>query len=199
MMITDPALALPFRRDLVRAMFRDAQFHVEASSKQGGRRIATHEFPKRESPYAEDMGRHAFRFTVRAYCITYPFNFQPPLLMHDYRLARDLLQARLDDGTPGALTLPTLTPTGAGTASMMPMPITVVCEHYTLSEEEVKGGYCTFDIGFVEFGVPPNNPVQSTRIAAIATAQQLIATSVTKTRLPPHLIPGRPPGTQFVR
>ena len=32
-------------------------FYVEIASKSGGRRTAFHQFPKRDTPYAEDMGR----------------------------------------------------------------------------------------------------------------------------------------------
>jgi hypothetical protein len=189
MKITDPALALPFRRDLVPASFRDAQFHIETSSKQGGRRIALHEFPKKELPYAEDMGRHAFRFVVRAYCITYPFNFSQPLLWHDYRVARDLLQSRLDDGIPGQLTIPTLKPTGVGSATQMPMPIYATCERYGMTEEDRAGGFVVFDIAFVEIGVPPNRPVPNNRINTISQATAVVTTVINRTIAPGLVIP----------
>src|SRR5262249_60636117 len=62
----------PWRDALKPASFRGAYFHVEAGSKDNGRRIVMHEDPKKEICYAEDMGRRAKSFTVRAYCIQFP-------------------------------------------------------------------------------------------------------------------------------
>ncbi|MCA1457709.1 DNA circularization N-terminal domain-containing protein [Bradyrhizobium sp. BRP22] len=52
------------------------------------RRIVEHEFPKKELPYAEDMGRSAREFTVRGYCNVYPYDSEIVLFRRDYRLAR---------------------------------------------------------------------------------------------------------------
>jgi hypothetical protein len=102
----------PWRDALLPAMFDGCMFHVEAGSQAGGRRIALHQFPKRDAPYAEDMGRRATEFTVRGYCIQFMFNAgpadipYPSLYMQDYRLSRDALQQRLDAGGDGILQLP---------------------------------------------------------------------------------------------
>jgi prophage DNA circulation protein len=44
------------------ASFRGVIFHVETGGKSSGRRTVTHEYPKRDDPYAEDMGRVARHF-----------------------------------------------------------------------------------------------------------------------------------------
>jgi prophage DNA circulation protein len=132
-----------WRDEMLPAHFDGNLFHVEAGSREGGRRIVTHQFPKKETPYSEDMGRNATEFTVRGYCITYPFDTDVPLYSRDYRVARDALQARLDMGGAGQLQLPTLA------------PMLVVCTRYRLSEEQKTGGYCEFDMQFVEWGAPP--------------------------------------------
>jgi prophage DNA circulation protein len=164
---------------LTGGQFRDAWFHVESVSRQSGRRIALHEFPKKESPYAEDMGRRAMRFAVRAYIVTYPMNVTQDvsgLLQKDYRLARDRLQNRLDDGKPGPLTIP-----GYRALDAMPRPITVKCEQYSMVEEERLGGFCRFDIMFVEFGISPNKAVAATQNAALAASTATINAAVQNT------------------
>jgi len=133
----------PWRDDLQPASFRGAFFHVESMSRTNGRRIVEHEFPKKELPYAEDMGRRAKSFSVRAYCITYPTNLASPLYNVDYRVARDFLIQALEAIGPATLQLPTLPPEN------------VVVMQYRLAEEERFGGYCVFDIEFYEYGLPP--------------------------------------------
>jgi prophage DNA circulation protein len=150
----------PWRDALLPANFDGCFFHVEAGSKENGRRIVVHEFPKKDTPYAEDMGKRAIEFSVRAYCIQYPLDAASGdpvpgderfLYMRDYRIARNLLRDRLEREGSGTLQLPSLP------------PMRVVCPRYRLSEEERLGGYCVFDIQFVEFGAPPAGPQISTR------------------------------------
>ena len=154
----------PWRHLLMQAKFRDAPFFVESSAKSSGRRIVQHEFPKKNDPYAEDMGRRAFKVSVRAYVVQYPSNsnqgvqgipgYNPgyPLFQRDYRLARDRLEARLLDGQYGLLQLPV---PPSSEASQNWQAFTVACDSYQLHEEERYGGYATFDINFVEAGQLP--------------------------------------------
>nr|WP_249792674.1 DNA circularization N-terminal domain-containing protein [Bradyrhizobium sp. BRP22] len=125
------------------ASFNDARFHCEVNSRESGRRIVEHEFPKKELPYAEDMGRSAREFTVRGYCIVYPYDSEIVLFRRDYRLARNLLIAALEKEGPGVLQLPTQPPQ------------MVVCSRYRLTEEERMGGFCMFDMTFLEYGIDP--------------------------------------------
>jgi len=141
----------PWRDQLAPASFKGAMFHVEAGSRESGRRIVVHEFPKRERPYAEDMGRKAIEFSVRGYCISYPYNSGVRLYMRDYRLARDDLIAALETEGAGMLQLPYHVTKSAP-------PLMVVCPRYRMTEEEKLGGYCVFDMQFVEFGVAPGVP-----------------------------------------
>ena len=161
----------PWRDALLPAMFDGVGFHVEAGSQAGGRRIALHQFPKREFPYAEDMGRRATEFVVRGYCIQFMFDAGPAdspnasLYMRDYRLSRDALQQRLDAGGDGVLQLPNSARGGPGP----PLTISVVCTQYRMTEEQRFGGYCVFDMTFVEFGKPASVPTAAT---AAQLAQQ---------------------------
>ena len=135
-----------WRDQLLPASFREALFHVEIGAKESGRRIVVHEFPKKDSPYAEDMGRRARMFTVRGYCIVFPTDTEIELYRRDYRDARNRLIEALEQPDPGVLQLPTIEP----------MMVTV--PQYRWSEEERAGGFCTFDMTFAEFGYPPSAP-----------------------------------------
>ena len=70
--ILELASGMAWRSRLMPAKFRGARFHVDTGVRESGRRIVPHEFPKRDVPYAEDMGRRAREFTVRGYIIVYP-------------------------------------------------------------------------------------------------------------------------------
>jgi prophage DNA circulation protein len=142
-------LGLPgtaWRDELLPARFRNALFHVETGSKENGRRIVVHQFPKKDVPYSEDMGREAKAFSVRGYCICFPYDTDVPLYMRDYRVARDILIEELEKMGPGVLQLPTFKKT----------PLYVVCSRYRVTEEERFGGFCIFDMQFVEFGFAPS-------------------------------------------
>jgi prophage DNA circulation protein len=158
-----------WRAALMTASFRGALFHVETSSVENGRRIVVHEFPKKDIPYPEDMGRRARQFTVRGYCITYPVDTSVPLYSTDYRTARDLLISQLETGGPGMLQLPTIV-----------SPFMVVCQQYRMTEEERLGGYCVFDMSFVEYGVPDQTqPSANGQLIAQSTAiQQMVLTAL---------------------
>lgn len=77
------------------AKFRNASFYIEASDGDLGRRIALHEYPGRDLPYAEDMGRKSREINLKAY-----------VLGADYMDARDALIAALETAGPGTLMHP---------------------------------------------------------------------------------------------
>jgi prophage DNA circulation protein len=141
----------PWRDALMPADFDGNPFHVESNAIQNGRRIVLHQFPKKDLPYAEDMGRQAFTFTVIGYCIQFPMDLQAPLYLRDYRIARDQLAARLSIGGPGLLQLPTAT-------EALP-PMYVVCTRHEVREERERGGMCVFTMNFTEVGLPPFAPM----------------------------------------
>jgi prophage DNA circulation protein len=154
-------LPSPWRDYLVPASFRGAVFHCEQHALESGLRMIEHEFPKRDLPFAENMGHRATNWSVRGYCITYPMDVSiNNLYRRDYRLARDELVRQLDSGTPGLLQVQTL-------PSMM-----VWCERYRLTEEEKLGGYCVFDMTFIEAGTEPF-ALDSTRTALINMSTDL--------------------------
>jgi prophage DNA circulation protein len=132
-----------WRQRLVPASFRGARFHCESNSRDCGRRIVQHEFPKKEYPYAEDMGRRSKTFDLRGYCIVFPHDTGDNLFQRDYRQPRDRLRRALDAEGPALLQLPTQAPE------------MVVCVRYRLTEEQRFGGYCVFDMSFQEAGLDP--------------------------------------------
>jgi prophage DNA circulation protein len=132
--------APPYKARLRPASFRGAQFHIEAGGKTSGRRTVLHEYPKRDDPYAEDMGRRARRWTLQAYVIggnAQAFDF-------DYTQARDALVSACEQEGSGLLVHPTM-------GEML-----VNCETYSLVEGRQRGNYAELDIVFVEAGTAPN-------------------------------------------
>jgi prophage DNA circulation protein len=91
-----------------------------------------HEFPKRDTPYAEDMGRSARRFPVTGYVIG-----------PDYQIWRELLVLALEAEGPGLLVLPTL---------LQRDTILVQAREYTVRETRQAGGMAEFEMQFVEAG-----------------------------------------------
>jgi prophage DNA circulation protein len=137
---------IAWRRKWMPAKFRGARFHVETAVRESGRRIVNHEFPKRDVPYAEDMGRRAREFTVRGYIIVYPRDVAGPgneLKKKNYLDARDALIKALEEDGPADLQLPLLG------------WLKVACTRYRVTEENRSGGYCVFDMSFTEFGQAP--------------------------------------------
>jgi len=100
-----------------------------------------HQYPKRNSPYAEDMGREAVRW-----------NFNGYLILRDKGIGGNLLSqiasllAALEADEAGMLMHPTL---GA---------MLVMCERYSYSDKRTAGGYVEFDMQFVEAGSPAMVP-----------------------------------------
>lgn len=111
------------------ASFRGAPFKVEAHDAQGGRRTVKHEFPMRDKPFIEDMGRRAKEFTIDAYVVG-----------DDYMAARDRLMRACDEAGPGELVHPYL-----GT-------LRVVCTGWSLRESKSEGRMARFALSFVESG-----------------------------------------------
>ena len=60
---------MSWRDDLRPASFRGVPFFVADAEGQGGRRGALHQYPQRDTPYWEDLGRQARTVTLTAYLI----------------------------------------------------------------------------------------------------------------------------------
>lgn len=117
-------------RDSLRdASFRGVSFFVTSQETSGGRRVQLHEYPLRDDPYAEDMGRTARRFSIECF-----------VLGDDYMAAREQLLEALEEAGPGALIHP-----WKGMRQ-------VAVEDYRMRESTREGGMATFTVRFVEAG-----------------------------------------------
>ncbi|MFV2949666.1 DNA circularization protein [Pseudomonas japonica] len=113
----------------LRGSFRGVEFHVESADTNGGRRWLVFEYPRRDRPYTEDMGRRAKEWRLSFF-----------IAGDDYDKQRDLMIEAVD--APGAATLvhPYI-----GTVS-------AIASEPRWSEAWNEGGICRFEVTFVESG-----------------------------------------------
>lgn len=110
--------------------FRGVGFRTEYHERAGGRRVVQHEFPGRDEPVTEDLGRSARTFSIDCW-----------IAGADYRTGRDALIDALEAFGPGLLVHPFH-------GSMMVNAMT-----YSQTEDTEEGGMCRFSIEFAEAGV----------------------------------------------
>ena len=137
---------MPWKRGLRRASFRGVQFHVDDRDFESGRRIALHEFPKRDTPFPEDMGKATRRFSVDAY-----------LIGDDYMGRRDQLIRVCERAGGGSY------------VDHWGVSQRVVCENIRLIESSHSGRMCRFQLDFIEDG----GALALAPVAIAATAAQL--------------------------
>jgi len=139
-------------RDRYRAAsFRGVAFRVQGHGGDGGgRRARHHQYPGRDIPYAEDLGRNARRYTLDAYVIG-----------ADYDRARDALIAACDAAGVATLVHPYLG------------ELTVLCTSCVPREVDREGGMARFSLGFIEAGA------NRFPAAAADTATQSSAAAIT--------------------
>jgi prophage DNA circulation protein len=111
------------------ASFRGVEFFVESADSTHGRRQAVHEFPDRDVPYTEDLGRKAREWTLDGY-----------LIGDDYDLVRNQLQSACETPGPGQLVHP------------YRGELTVECAGLTISEKSQDGRMCRVSMVFREAG-----------------------------------------------
>lgn len=111
------------------ASFRGVEFKVAGHDADFGRRQVTHEYPQRDEPYTEDLGRKARTFSVDGY-----------LVGADYHLDRDKLVKACEVAGVGELVHPYL-------GSM-----DVVCTGLKLRETSAEGRMCQVTLTFTEAG-----------------------------------------------
>lgn len=136
-------------RDKLRpASFRGVPFEVEQhSSEVAGRRVVVHQYPGRDLPTAEDLGRKASEFAVDAFVIG-----------ADYMGARDALIAACSAAGAGELVHPYL-----GT-------LTVMCTGCRLTESTGEGRMARLQLSFVEAGLQQQPAVAPNTAAAVESS-----------------------------
>jgi prophage DNA circulation protein len=138
---------MTWRDNLRPASFRGVPFKVKDRSEKGGRAIDNHEFPKRNSNFAEDMGRSARHIQVEAY-----------LIGPDYMSQRDALIDACEK---------------VGVATYQDYwgrSLEVVCESYDLKETQEEGRMARVSIKFIEAGSNATMLGLAATVAQLATA-----------------------------
>lgn len=128
------------------ASFRGVAFEVGSHSESGGRRVELHEYPLRDTPYAEDLGKKAGKWQIEAFLVNGKSG---------YAERRDKLREALNASGPGTLIHPYLG------------ELSVSVDGYSLKETTREGGYCTFSISFVEAGQPVEPDVEKDTAANV--------------------------------
>lgn len=112
-----------------KASYNGAEFLVRASDAKFGRRVQVHEYPLRDKPYAEDLGRKTRKFSLDAFFIG-----------ADYLAARDKLITEIEKMGGGELVHP----------YYGNMNITIT--DFSVRESTAHGGYGIIKMNFVEAG-----------------------------------------------
>lgn len=118
-----------WRFNLRQASFRGVPFHFERAAGTYGRRYAMHEYPGRDEPYAEDLGRAQRTWTFQAY-----------LIGDTYHLQRTALLAACEEAGPGSLILP------------MIGRVNAVCTNIDFDDARQRGRYSALSLSFAEAG-----------------------------------------------
>ncbi|MEE9357463.1 DNA circularization protein [Candidatus Vondammii sp. HM_W22] len=135
---------MSWRDNLRQGKFRDAEFVIETDGMSFGRRNELHEYPLRDKPYVEDLGRKAREHNVECFVIG-----------PDYMTARDALIEALEKPGAGTLVHPFM-----GT-------LRVAVRNARKRESTRDGGMAKFTITFVESG-------ENTRPDAVIDTRQVI-------------------------
>ena len=138
---------MSWKDKLQTASFRGVEFGVKDASFTGGRRSVIHEFPQKDIPYTQDMGRKAKEFSISAFVVD-----------EDYFGNRDELINALDKKGPGELVHPYYG------------KIKVQCTGFSVRESFDNGGMAEFSITFSQTEKIQFNNVESPNGIAIGEA-----------------------------
>jgi prophage DNA circulation protein len=121
-----------WKEKLQPASFRGVPFDVDTGDLTTGRRNQTHQYPGRDVPYTEDLGRGARKVSIEAF-----------LVGDDYMERRDKLLAAVEQGGSGELVHP-----WHGRMMLDVDGESAVRVRYGARE----GRYCAITVNFVESG-----------------------------------------------
>ncbi|MFC3716800.1 DNA circularization protein [Luteimonas soli] len=122
---------MSWRDQLRRASFRGVEFHTVSDSATFGRRTVLHEFPFRDLPYSEDLGRKAREIRIVGF-----------VLGDDYLTTLDSLIAAIEQAGPGKLVHPKY---GELTVSISGSGVTV-------EQTDTEGGMARINFACIESG-----------------------------------------------
>lgn len=158
---------MSWRERMAPATFRGVPFHVESSERTGGRRGVTHEYPLRDKPFREDLGRQVRGFTVEGYVIG-----------DDYLDQKEALLTALETDGPGVLVHPYY-----GTKTVAVLGVRV-------RESRQDGGMATFSIEFQETEETPSQPVAAPDNAGVLVTRATAARAAAETQFAERYAPG---------
>jgi prophage DNA circulation protein len=135
-------------------IWRGIAFRFGEYSLRGGRRVAIHEFPTRDDPFTEDLGRKIRQYRLRGHVIG-------PL----WEASRDALVSACEDSAAvGTLVHPYLG------------PLRVRCLDYDVSEDKDNGQIANFELLFVEAGEEPGpSSFINTALSVLKQVETVIA------------------------
>lgn len=119
-----------WKKDKRPASFRGVPFYVDSHERSGGRRGTQHNYPGRDKPYTEEVGRKGGNFNIEGYVVG-----------TDYMPSRDRLWDACDKASgPGELIHPYYG------------RLLVVCMDVKVKESTRDGGMAVFTFTFAEYG-----------------------------------------------
>jgi prophage DNA circulation protein len=140
--------------------FREIEFFVDSADSSIGRRVASYEYPGRDKPMVEDLGRSARRFDLTCY-----------VLGENYMDDRDRLRLAFEKAGPGPLVHPYW---GEMTA--------IVDGPVSIRESTAEGGIARFTLKLIEFGGQEKTPTVTpdTETAVENEADTAVAAAATE-------------------
>lgn len=141
---------MAWRDELRPASFRGVSFYVEGGTLTFGRRLAIHEYPQREKPYVEDLGKKARSYRLEAF-----------VLGENYMAERDALIEALE--TPGA---------GQLVHPYYGSLVVTVASDIDVSETSQQGGIARISATFIEAGELNAPDVTEDTVAEVAQKEQ---------------------------
>lgn len=145
-----------WQEQLRQASFRGVPFSVSSAEAGFGRRTVTHEYPLRDRPFVEDLGRKARTLTVEAL-----------VLGTGYMALRDRLLAALEAPGPGTLVHPYLG------------EMTVTVTDVKLRESTAEGGVARFTLSCVEAGEMTYATSAANAAQAVSAAGEAVTRAAT--------------------
>lgn len=145
-----------WRDGLVPASFKGVSFSIQGHEGAFGRRVQLHEYPLRDTPFAEDLGRRARTLSVDALVLGGD-NYWP---------ARNALLDACESAGPGTLKHPYLG------------ELRVVCTGCKLREDNQAGGVARFTLDFVELGEAKFPSGEASTAAAVVAKADYAAEAV---------------------
>lgn len=149
---------MSWRDDLQPASLNGVRFGVLGDESRFGRRTALHEYPKRDKPYAEDMGRATRRMTISGFLIENSFVYGGGAVLAQ----RDALVAAAERPGPATLVHPTLGQ----------LTVNLVEDGLTCAERWDEGRVIEIRLSMIEAGerVFPSGTIASTSLLGSLSA-----------------------------